>query len=280
DLKDVARTFGPFPHGKQLQEAVKIVRKIFPFRDKCTPCGGPDVVCKPCFNRQIGLCPGVCYGEVSKEEYARTVRNIHQLFSGNFKGLKRQLARDMKAAAEGERFEAASRLRQQISALEHIRDVSLIKNGLPSSGGGTRIEALDVAHTGGSETVAVMVVVSNGEAVKNAYRKFKIRTAANDDIAALKEALTRRLTHPEWPLPRVFVVDGGVAQMRAAALVSKEAGVAIPIVGVVKNEFHKPERLIGDARAIEAYEKDILFANSEAHRFALQWHRTRRDKIY
>ena len=137
-----------------------------------------------------------------------------------------------------------------------------------------------MAHTGGSETVAVMVVVSNGEAVKNAYRKFKIRTAANDDIAALKEALTRRLTHPEWPLPRVFVVDGGVAQMRAAALVSKEAGVAIPIVGGVKNEFHKPERLIGDARAIEAYEKDILFANSEAHRFALQWHRTRRDKIY
>ncbi len=276
----LAATFGPFPHGMQLQEAVKIIRKIFPFRDKCVPNSG-----RPCFNRQIGLCPGVCTGEISKGEYGRRIRNIRQLFSGNFKGLKRQLARDMKAAAAAERFEEAATLRRQIAALQHIRDVSLIKGEKVSSGGpsgfgasGVRIEAYDVAHTSGSETVAVMTVVEGGEPHKAAYRKFKIHSAENNDVASLREVLTRRLAHSEWPLPRVFVVDGGIAQLRAAERILKDAGIEIPVVGVVKNEFHKPERLIGNKRAAQTYERDILLANNEAHRFAIGWHQKRLRK--
>ncbi len=284
----LAAIYGPFPQGGSLKEALKIVRKIFPYRDKCTPCsqGGSLlrtrmllVHCKPCFNRQIGLCPGVCSGEMSNAVYAHTIRNIKELFSGNFHGLKRRLAREMHASAKSERYEEAQVLRQQISALEHIRDVSLIKDeSRISSGGGARIEAFDVAHTSGTETVAVMTVVNNGEMVKAAYRKFKIQTATNDDVASLTEALTRRLNHPEWPLPRVFVVDGGKGQMNAAKNILKKAGIEVPLVGVVKNEFHKPQRLIGDERAIEAYERDILLANNEAHRFGIEWHRKRRQR--
>ena len=294
-------TFGPFPHGTQLQEAMKIVRRIFPFRDaKCISCAeqlkrrgdtsqarSHLTACKPCFNRQIGLCPGVCTGEMSRSEYAQRIKHIRQFLSGNFMGLKRTLAREMKAAASAEKFEAAAQLRRQIHALEHVRDVSLIKDehrvapGGPSMGlraGGIRIEAFDVAHTGGSETVAVMTVAQGGESVKAAYRMFKIKTATNDDVASLKEALSRRLNHAEWPLPRVFVVDGGKGQLRGAQSVLKQAGVEVPIVGVVKNEFHKPERLVGDKKCIEAYERDILLANSEAHRFAITWHRRRRNR--
>lgn len=300
--KDIKKLFGPFPEGGSLKEAVKIVRKIFPFRDICTPCSheiiqkykgrslGRSLVgaaCKPCFNRQLGLCPGVCSGEVAKKEYARYVSHLTELFSGNFQGLKRQLAREMKAAAVAERFEDAQVLRRQIGALEHIRDVSLIKNdenrissGGPSSelGVNGRIEAYDTAHTGGTETVAVMTVVRDGQLVKDAYRKFKINTSTNDDVASLKEVLSRRLEHPEWPLPRVFVVDGGTAQLRVAQRVLKTAGVVIPIVGVVKNDAHKADHLIGDSRAIKAYEHDILLANAEAHRFAITWHRKRRER--
>lgn len=290
----VRNVFGPFPQGLSLQEAVKIVRRIFPFRDsKCIPCeeqyngkkdegrkdeGRTFVRCKPCFSRQIGLCPGVCTGEVTREEYAQTIWHITQLFSGNFRGLKRQLTKEMKAAARAEDFELAERLRRQCSALEHIKDVSLIKQEKVSAGGGARIEAFDIAHTSGTETVGVMTVVDNGEAYKAAYRKFKIETATNDDTKALSEALSRRLGHPEWPLPRVFVVDGSIGQMRAAERVLKQVGVVVPIVGVVKNEFHKPERLIGDKRAIEAYERDILLANNEAHRFGIAYHRKRRAR--
>lgn len=271
---DIKHLFGPFPEGGSLKEALRIIRRIFPYSDTCTAGLG-----KPCFNRQIGLCPGVCSGEVSKTEYAHTIRNIKELFEGKFHGLKRRLAREMQAAAKAEDFEKASLLRKQVHALDHIRDVSLIKADLRvASGGSVRIEAYDVAHTAGTSTVGVMTVVSGGEAVRAAYRKFTVRTATNDDVAALKEILSRRLAHTEWPLPRVFVVDGGKGQMRAAERVLKEAGVAIPLVGVVKNEYHKPERLIGDRRAIEAYERDILLANNEAHRFAISWHRAKRRR--
>jgi len=273
----IKHTFGPFPQGGSLKEAMKIVRKIFPYRDTCHPQTG-----KPCFNRQLGLCPGVCSGEVSKAEYARMVRHIVQLFSGNMKGLKRGLKVEMDRAAKAERFEEAAQLRKQIAALDHIRDVSLIKDeGRISTGGpntrSVRIEAYDTAHTAGTETVAVMTVVQDGEPDKSSYRKFTIQTATNDDVAALKEVLSRRLGHAEWPLPRVFVVDGGIAQVRAAQTILKGAGVMIPIVGVVKNDAHKPERLIGDMRMAKQYERDILLANAEAHRFAIGWHRKRRQ---
>jgi excinuclease ABC subunit C len=281
--KDVKHLFGPFPGGMSLQEAVKIVRKIFPFRDsKCFPCGSAkNKLCRPCFNRQIGLCSGVCTGEMSKDDYAVVVAHIKELFSGNFKGLKRQLAIEMRELSKSERYEDAVRVRRQIDGLTHIKDVSLIKNdSRVSAGGGVRIEAYDVAHTGGTEPVGVMTVVHSGETVKAAYRKFKIKTATNDDVASLKEILSRRLNHTEWPLPRVFVVDGGKGQMRAAERILKDAGLMIPIVGVVKNEFHKPERLIGDTRAIGAYEKDILLANAEAHRFGIGFHRGLRRKNF
>ena len=332
-------THGPYPRGRSLVEALKIVRKIFPFRDKCAPCATSGnslsansheldnsksqvrergdtsqarrhLACKPCFNRQIGLCPGVCSGEISKKDYARTIRHIKTLFSGKVKTLRRTLEREMRAEAKAEHYENAQELRRQIGALEHIRDVSLIKAEdikaedmissrriflsansreladsrlLNISDGGflaplstnTRIEAYDVAHTSGAETVAVMTVVNNGEPEKDSYRKFKIKTAKNDDIGALKEAFSRRLSHDEWPLPRVFVVDGSTAQLRVATSVLKNAGIAIPVVAVVKNEFHKPERLVGDVKAIESSGKEILLANQEAHRFAITWHRRR-----
>jgi len=309
--------FGPYPHGGQLKEALKMIRRIFPYRDsKCIPCADQlngkllsnsheldNKKCRPCFNRQIGLCPGVCSGEATKSEYARTVKHLKELLSGNFKGLKRKLAQEMKTAVAKEEFETAQELRRQIRALEHIRDVSLIKKeGRVSMGGPStffdatqnkslrairpalsperagRIEAYDIAHTAGSDTVAVMTVVQNGEPEKSAYRKFKIRTAKNDDVAALSEAIERRLSHTEWSLPRVLVIDGGKAQLHATERILKSVGLAIPVVGVVKNEFHKPKNLIGNQKSIQTYGKDILLANAEAHRFAVTFHRARQRK--
>jgi len=245
----------------------------------------------------------VCSGEATKSEYARTVKHLKELLSGNFKGLKRKLAQEMKTAVAKEEFETAQELRRQIRALEHIRDVSLIKKeGRVSMGGPStffdatqnkslrairpalsperagRIEAYDIAHTAGSDTVAVMTVVQNGEPEKSAYRKFKIRTAKNDDVAALSEAIERRLSHTEWSLPRVLVIDGGKAQLHATERILKSVGLAIPVVGVVKNEFHKPKNLIGNQKSIQTYGKDILLANAEAHRFAVTFHRARQRK--
>ncbi len=271
---DIKRLFGPYPQGGALKEAFKLVRKIFPFRDACTPERG-----KPCFNAQIGLCPGVCSGAVTKQEYAETIKNITELFSGRMGSLRKRLTSEMNIASIAEKFEEASKLRRQVHALTHIRDVSLIKDDYRVSAGGTlRIEAYDIAHTAGHETVGVMTVVAGGEARKDEYRKFKIRTVTNNDVAALTEVLERRLVHAEWQLPRIIAVDGSTAQMRAAQRVLKKAGVEIPIIGVIKDEFHRPVRLAGDDHLIQAHQKDILLANSEAHRYAITWHRSRQRK--
>lgn len=269
-------TFGPFTQASVLKEALKIVRKIFPYRDKCQPYvasakhGKPN--CKPCFNRQIGLCPGVCRGEISKKEYARIIRNIALLFQGKKGALLKKLAREMREAAKREDFELAAELRNKIFTLEHINDVSLIRNEYKQSMQKNRIEGYDVAHIGETARVGVMTVLEDGKPAKSEYRKFKIKTRVKGDIAALKEILERRFAHEEWPLPKLIVVDGSKAQINIAKKVLKEFGYKIPIVGVVKNDKHKPERILS-SRSTKFDEKEVLLANAEAHRFAINFHR-------
>jgi excinuclease ABC subunit C len=283
-LKSRAYTFGPFPHGLQLQQAMKLIRKIFPYREKCEP--AEEAIArgkkpKGCFNAHIGLCPGVCTGAVGKQEYRRIVRHIVLLFQGKKKQLIRELQREMKSAAKDEAFEEAKRLRGQLFALQHIEDVSLIKDEYRQLGAhkSVRIEAYDVAHLRGESAVGVMTVVEDGLANKNEYRKFRLRAAHNgDDPGALKEILSRRLGHSEWAMPRIIAVDGATAQINAAQKVLDELGISIPIVGIVKDEKHRPRELRGDQAVIRGREKEILLANAEAHRFAIGYHRKRSRK--
>ena len=280
-----AYTFGPFPHGLQLKEALKIIRKIFPYRDTCTP--APEMLAagkkpKACFNAGIGLCPGVCSGKCSKTEYRKIVRRIVLLFQGKKVQLVKSLERDMNKLAKEERFEEAAQLRKQLFALKHIQDISLIKDEYKSPaaslGPNRRIEAYDVAHLGGSAAVGVMTVVENGVPLTNEYRKFILRkTKAGDDAGGLREILSRRLGHEEWPMPRIIVVDGSTAQLNAAHKVLSEYGIKIPLLGVTKDEKHRPRAIQGDRALIAGREHDILLANAEAHRFAITYHRKRRS---
>jgi excinuclease ABC subunit C len=285
-VKNRAYVFGPFPHGTQLREALKLIRKIFPYREHCAPCEEQlkkGKACRPCFNASIGLCPGICSGKTSKQEYRRTVRHIVLLFQGKKKQLLAALNREMRSAAKEERFEEAKELHRQLYALQHIQDISLIKEEYRSATLATdrfnRIEAYDVAHLRGSAAVGVMVVVEEGVPDKSQYRKFRIKTAkAGDDAGALREVLSRRLGHDEWALPRLIAVDGSTAQINAARRVLAEYGMAIPVVGVVKDEKHRPRGINGDRELIEGHERDILLANSEAHRFAIGYHRNKSRK--
>lgn len=272
--------FGPFPHGLQLHQAMKLIRKIFPYRTTCVPGSG-----KRCFDAQLGLCPGVCSGEVTKTEYRKTVRHIALLFRGRKKQLVKTMEREMKAAAKEERFEEAARLREQLFGLTHIQDVSLIKEEMRAPGGAApRIEAYDIAHLGGAGHVGVMTVVEGGLPNKMEYRKFNIKSAkGGDDPGSLREVLSRRLDHHEWPYPKLIVVDGHKAQMNAAKRVLDACGAKIPVVGVVKDEKHRPRAIAGLSTALKindrdgdlsrALSRDILLANAEAHRFAISFHR-------
>lgn len=289
---DVLEQFGPFPHGMQLREAMKIIRRIFPYADKkCV--SAPDMIAKgkspkACFNRQIGLCPGICTGEMSATEYKARIAYLSLFFQGKKKEVIKNLERDMDAAAAVHEFEKADKIKKTIFALEHIQDIALLKHttslsesvgGDIRSGATMRIEGYDIAHLQGTSVVGVMTVVEDSEMAKSEYRKFKIKLKPGiDDTGALKEILRRRLKHVEWPLPQLIVVDGSIAQRNAATAVLKEYGFEIPVVSVVKDEHHKPKAVQGDTTHAAQFEREILMVNSESHRFAITYHRQLRRK--
>ncbi len=244
--------FGPYPHGLELREALKIVRKIFPYRDTCIPAKEqilmkPGRQPKPCFNATIGLCPGVCVGKISRADYLKTINNIRLFFSGKKGKIITELKKRMMGYAKKQEFEKANELKHTLFSLEHIQDVSMIRydgerqnakdlakearknNGalsLVSDWSGeqaerqTRIESYDIAHMSGKDMVGVMCVMTDNEFDKSQYRKFIINDFnASNDTGALTEILRRRFSHREWKMPDVIVIDGGQAQLNAATAV-------------------------------------------------------------
>lgn len=274
--KDIAYTFGPFASSQALKDTIKIIRKIFPFRDTCTPHVG-----KPCFNAQIGLCPGVCSGVCSKEEYKKIIKNLISFFKGNREEILKRLTKDMNAEAKALHFEKAQDLKKTIFALTHIRDSVLIKHTqetMESEIKSIRIEGYDVAHISGTNRVGVMVVLENSEPQKAEYRKFKLPEKINDDYGALREMLTRRFMHTEWRFPDLMVIDGGQGQMNVAQEILRAYKLNIPLVSVVKNKAHKPDHFLGNADFLKIFQKEILLTNSESHRFAMSYHTQLRNK--
>lgn len=278
--KDVQEVYGPFASLQQLRDALRIIRKLFPFRDRCEPYNGVGVP-KKCFNAQLGLCPGMCAGLITETEYKRHIQNIKNLFNGKRTEIKKALEKEMHDYAKKSLFEKAAKVRNTLFAFDHIKDISLIKDDSITSFKDVdfRIEAFDVAHISGTSRVGVMTVIEGKEKEKNEYRKFKLPEHINDDYEGLRELLTRRFAHKEWRFPDLVVIDGGVAHKQTAEKVLAHLGLLIPCVSVVKDERHKPKDILGDAVHVDYHKKEILLANSEAHRFAITYHKTLRDKV-
>lgn len=278
--EEIKYHFGPFPSGQLFREALKIVRRLFQFYDTATTVGTEKSRLargKIDFNRQIGLYPN----HQSRTKYTQTIKHIKLFFEGKKDKIITELEREMMRLAKQEKFEEASIVKQRIFALKHIQDVALIKDDtrIYRDDKNLRIEAYDIAHLQGENMVGVMTVVEGNEAQPSEYRKFLINslTKANDP-AALKEIINRRLKHSEWPLPQVLVVDGAVAQKNIAEKILRENNLVIPVVAVVKNEQHKPVRLIGQKKILTSHKNSILLANAESHRFAIQFYRKKSRK--
>jgi excinuclease ABC subunit C len=273
--------FGPFVHATQFKEALKIIRHIFPYYDTKYPVDELQAKNdrKLRFNQSIGVYPK---DDTTPEEYAHTIRHIRLFFEAKKKQLLKALEADMKRYARAHEFERAGSTKRQLFALQHINDIALIRrerNPTSVSGVSIRIEGYDVAHLQGSNMVGVMTVVEGGEPLKAEYRTFTIRSVTkSNDTAALAEVLERRFGHPEWPYPRLIVVDGGKAQLNAARTVLSRLGIEIPIVAVTKDERHRPKMIQGAHKEAKLYAESILLVNAEAHRFSLRIHTKKRIK--
>lgn len=271
--------FGPFPSGMQLRAALRLIRRIFPFFDTERPVGAHSKhqKAKVEFNTQIGIYPK----EVDEKAYRRSIKHVSLYLAGKVKTLRSTLEREMLQAARDERFEEAAQIKRQLFALDHVQDVSLISDSDVVERDERRIEGYDVAHISGTSAIGVMTVLMYGRPDKKEYRSFLIRgvggKSLNNDIASLKEILSRRFAHPEWELPSVIVVDGGRTHKKAAEEYLASIGVEIPVVAVVKNEKHRPREVIGGTKA-RLHDRDAVLVNAEAHRFAISKHRARRSK--
>ena len=274
--------FGPFPRGALLKEALRVLRRVFPYRDTCTPYD--KTTQRPprkCFRAQLNLCPGMCAGAIGKREYARRIQDIVLFFTGKRHALLKRLERQRDQYSKKREFEKAEEIHRRIFALTHIQDASLIQNETTTDGEmgqGTRIEAYDIAHLGGKDTVGGMSVLIDGEPEPSEYRTFTIQNEGGDDHKALREVLTRRFAHAEWRYPHLIVMDGGKTHLALAESIVQDHGLAIPVVTVVKNERHAPRAILGKSSYKNTHEQAILKANAEVHRYTLARHKRKRNK--
>jgi len=263
--------FGPFPAGALAREALKIIRKIFPYRVSCKPLSG-----RGCLESHLGLCPGMCNGKITQEEYLKIIKQIKQFLRGNKKQIIREIEIEMKKEAKLKNFEKAAELRNRLFALKHIQDVAIImeEENIDKTTQ-SRIEAYDISNISGQFAVASMVVFTNGEVDKNQYRKFKIKSVKeSNDIAMIKEVMTRRLAHNEWPQAELILIDGGKPQVNAVKEVLARQKIQIPVVGIAKGPKRNKNEFVG-LKDIDIDKRILIKLRDEAHRFAIEYYRLR-----
>lgn len=308
----IKKKFGPFPQGGLIKEALKILRKIFPFKDenahdvrydafyqamgksptKIISYASPTTPLRDTSHHAVKSLRGVLaslrdnFGRKSNEdnsrrEYKKTINQLILFFEGKKDQVRKKLEREMAMYAKKMQFERAGEIKKSLYAIDHINDIALIsRDGYGGQTSVVRIEAYDIAHLGGSNVVGVMVVSIGGEYSKNDYRKFKVSKEKNDDLRNLAEVFRRRLNHSEWAYPDLIVVDGNHMQVRVVESILKIYRIPIPVVAVTKDERHRASKIIGNSEIVVKFKKEILALNAEAHRFAIKYHRQRRSNSY
>jgi excinuclease ABC subunit C len=166
------------------------------------------------------------------------------------------------------------------SSLEEL--ASVIGLGAPP----LRIEGFDISNTGGDESVGSLVVFEKGRPKNDEYRKYKIRTVeGSNDVASLKEVVLRRysrILEERQKLPDLVLVDGGKGQLQAAETALRALGLGgLPLVSLAKREEIVFTRKMKEGLRLDRTSpalKLLQFIRDEAHRFAISFHRRRREK--
>jgi len=250
-LDDGARYFGPYWNGREIKQALRYLRKIFPYS---THSGA--IPKRACLLYHLGLCPGLEEGKTTLSDYRANLRKLSSFLKGERLMLISRLEKEMTTASKNKKFEEAAKLRNQLSAIRALSRRSLFLDsesldiskdrglqGLSDILGlekvPRRIEGYDISHMSGTDNVASMVVFKNGLPDKAAYRKFKMRILGNDDFAHMEEVITRRLQEKnrrDWGVPDLILIDGGRGQLSSAISARDAAGINLPMIGLAKRE--------------------------------------------
>lgn len=186
--------------------------------------------------------------------------------------------------AENARLLWEEKMKDEIEVNKILHELSKVLNieAIPR-----RIECFDISHLGGEETVASMVVFSQGKKDKKAYRRFKIKDDVNDDYQSLAEAVKRRFIQAKQgnesflPEPDLLLIDGGLGQVNSVKKILDELGVDVNVFALAKKNEElfspgNPHPLRLDRRHEGL--KLLQRVRDEAHRFAVEYNRLRRAK--
>ncbi|HEX5797988.1 MAG TPA: excinuclease ABC subunit UvrC [Candidatus Saccharimonadales bacterium] len=292
-LDDKAEYFGPYLSKFTISQALRHLRKIFPYSTHTAT----NIPKRACLQAQIGLCPGLEANLTSLEEYRRNLRKLISYITGKRKKLIKEMEKEMKSYSKASEFEKAARLRDKISALKHLdskiifgdrenldisKDHGLVEladmlNIKPPR----RVEGYDISHMSGQDTVASMVVFVGGVPDKSQYRKFKSRIGGNDDFAHMHEVITRRFSETnikKWGKPDLILIDGGKGQVSSALSALAATGHNIPLIGLAKryeeviipveNSQYDIKVLSRSSDALKLLQR----IRDESHRFAVGYH--------
>lgn len=159
------------------------------------------------------------------------------------------------------------------------------------------IEAYDISNIGSATVVAGMVVFEDGRPLKNAYKRFSIKTiTGTDDYGSMREVISRRFTHylqekdlPEGQgstfgrLPDLILLDGGKGHVAAVQPLLREMGISVPVFGMVKDDRHKTRAIAMDGGEISIFSYRSAFTlvskiQEEVHRFSIAYSRSKHQK--
>ena len=313
------RYIGPFTEGTALKKTLRFLRRAFPYYSikkhpklKCTYC-------------HLNLCPGpVRNSSLASEisngagpepdaiDYKKNIKKLILILKGKRSAVLKSLKKEMKQLAKEKEFEKAGKIRDKIHNLQQVMmHTHVIESSQPVGNnrqvGGVsdipptlekiagikndinRIECYDVSNIQGKQATGSMVVFVNGQPDKNQYRKFKIKIPEKpNDIAMLKETISRRLQHSEWPYPEIMLIDGGKGQLNAALEIKNQSAswrTKIKNLKIISIAKGKQELFIeGKDNPIplknlprEIYNL-ILQLDAEAHRFAITYHKKLRKR--
>ena len=294
-----AEYVGPFVEGQALKKTLRFLRRVFPYY---TTKKHPKTKCTYC---HLGLCPGP---NADLKEYKKNIKKLVLILQGKRNAVLNSLRKEMKQLSKENKFEEAGKIRDRIYNLQQVMSHTHVLensnsgnnaflpngknasywektakqlNGLLSLENISRIECYDISNIQGKQATGSMVVFTDGVADKSQYKKFKIKMEAEpNDIAMLKETLTRRFTHPEWTYPEVILIDGGKAQLNIA--INSKTSKSIKIISIAKGRQELFIEGRKDAIPLKSLPQNIynLVKNldDEAHRFAITYHKKLRKK--
>ena len=313
-----ARIYGPFVSVGALRHAMQLLQRVFKYRtcELEIVDGDPkNARFRPCLLAAINQCTAPCAARIGRDAYRADIERFIRFLGSKRSAMLREMREEMESASARLEFERAAVLRDQIKAIEKLDEretrgdwkgddaeydwqpeaTGFVQDPVAGARSLARVvgadqpirclEAFDIAHLRGGETVASKVCFIDGKPFKEGYRRFRIQTVSNDDFSAMREVISRRFRDAgegEELYPDLILIDGGIGQLNAALEAFAQLRVQPPrVISLSKKEelLHLP----GVAEPIRLGREHLGLRlcqaiRDEAHRFAQHYHHLLREK--